>query len=70
MNIIIYQIYFQVPEVVIMWSRELYISLRSVECTLPLAMNGMGYGFNVVHIFESHVLILLLLNALCKCSMK
>ena len=48
-NYILSSILFQIPEAVIMWSRELYISLRSVNCTLPLAMTLTVYGF--LHLF-------------------
>ena len=33
------------PDVVIMRYRELYINLQSVECRLPLAMNGIVHRF-------------------------
>ena len=69
MSILFYKVYFQMPEVLIVRPRELYI--RSVECRLPLAINVMVY--NIIHdtfinlcIFSHVVLILLLLNALFK----
>ena len=57
------------PEVLIVRSRELYI--RSVECTLPLAITVMVYSiihdtFINVCIFSHVVPILLLFNALFK----
>ena len=69
MSILFYKVYFQIPEVLIVTSRELYI--RSVECRLPLAINVMVYGiihhtFINVCIFSHVVPILLLLNALFK----
>ena len=69
MSILFYQVYFQMPEVLIVRSRELYI--RSVECRLPLAINVMVYSiihhtFINVCIFSHVVPILLLLNALLK----
>ena len=69
MSILFYQVSFQMPEVLIVKSRELYII--SVECTLPLAINVMVYGiihdtFINVCIFSHVVPILLLLNALFK----
>ena len=69
MSILFYQVYLQMPEVLIVRSRELYI--RSVECRLPLAINVMVYSiihhiFINVFIFSHVVPILLLLNALFK----
>ena len=41
----IYQVYIQIPKVLFVRSRELYITLQSVECRIPVAMNWMVYGF-------------------------
>ena len=69
MSILFYQVYFQMPEVLIVTSREL--NIRSVECRLPLAINVIVYSiihhtFINVCIFSHVVPILLLLNALFK----
>ena len=47
MSIVFYQAYFydQVLEVAILKSREFYISLRSVECEVPIAVNGGSTDF-------------------------
>ena len=61
MNNILYQVYFQVPKVVIMKPRDLYMGLRSVKCTLTLAMDGIVYElleyilYLMTYVFLSHV---------------
>ena len=53
MSVVFYQAYFydQLPEVAIVRTREFHISLQSVECGVPTAMNGGGGLTDFYNIF-------------------